>query len=250
MNICRFCITLTFLLFCLYCNAFSQGGAPMVTDDAATVEKDHMETNLGFTLEHNETAHIYELPLIDFNYGLTPHLQVKIEIPFVINHELGDEAVRGMGKLSFGLKWKFLDHEEHISAGVYPQIYLNITSTASQKGLTDEGIEFFLPLSVEKGFKKNAFVVQVGRFFKTTQSGEWFYGMLLNHELTKQFEFAGEFFGYLPSNFSDNETFLNFGVRVKMYEHLRFLFSAGRSIIKSHEGSTTVIAYLGVQITL
>ena len=239
------------IIFCVFRSVFPQGGPPMITDDPAPVLKGHWETNIGFTLEHNQSAHIYELPLIDLNYGLSRQIQLKAEIPFIINHELGDEPVRGIGKMNLGVKWKFLESEEHhVLAGVYPQILFNITSSSSHEGLTDEGFEFFLPLAFEKGFRKNAFVAQVGRFFESRGSGEWFYGMLLNHEMTNQFELAGEIFGYLPSDFSDNETFLNFGLRAEMTRHLRFLFSAGKNVIKSKEGNNTVIAFLGFQFNL
>jgi hypothetical protein len=147
--------------------ALAQGGPPMVTDDPITVEKGHWENNLGFTFEHNGDEYVFEVPHEDLNYGLSEHIQLKAEIPFIINHLENNEnngTVSGFGELNLGVKWKIIDSKKaDVKAGIYPQFSLNITSISSDKGLTDEGVEFFLPLSIQKDFGKSAFVIELAR---------------------------------------------------------------------------------------
>lgn len=229
----------------------AQGGAPMITDDPISVEKKHFENNLGFIVELSENESVYKVPLVDINYGLSEKIQLKAEIPFIINHEEDNATISGIGKLSLGVKWHFIDQKKTgVDVGTYPQFIFNITSNSPDNGLTDEGNEFFLPLSLQKNFGKYALVSQIGRLFRNADSGEWFYGLLLNRELSERFEIAAEVFGNLPSDFSDNETCLNFGTRVKINKHLRFLLSAGKNVINSASYDKDFIAYLGLQVNL
>jgi hypothetical protein len=239
------------VFFAVQALIYETGTAQMVTDDPSTVGKNNLEIIVASVIERSEVTHIYELPLVEFNYGLIESIQLSMEFPFIIDHEIGNEPLRGIGKVNLGTKWRTIEDEKTgIAAGIHPQLLFNIMSSSSEKELTDKGEEFFLPASLQAEFGKSAGVVQIGRLIRSADSGFWFYGLLMEYGLSKRVEIAAEVFGNVPGDFSDNETFLNAGASVMVSKHLRVLLSAGKNIIKSRENDNIFIAYVGAQINL
>src|SRR5258706_8003817 len=126
----------------------AQGGPPMVTDDPVTVEKGHWEINNALTWEHTSSSDAFETPLEDFNYGISDNIHIKYEMPIVLIHNEGSPVIGGIGKTSIGSKVRFYNNEKrHISFSTFPAFSFNILSSSSERGITDEGIEFVLPIS-------------------------------------------------------------------------------------------------------
>ena len=88
-------------------SAQAQGGPPLLTDDPGTPGNRHWEVNLAATVEHTGDASLYEAPLVDVNYGLGERIQLKLEMPLLIESASGTRT--GLGNPSLGVKWRFLD---------------------------------------------------------------------------------------------------------------------------------------------
>src|SRR5215207_1665483 len=101
-------------------SAQAQGGPPLVTDDPGTPGNRHWEVNLAGTVEHTAETSLYEVPLADVNYGLGERIQLKLELPLLVESSNG--ARTGFGNPVMGVKWRFLeDSSSGLAISTYPQ---------------------------------------------------------------------------------------------------------------------------------
>ena len=75
----------------------AQGGPPLVTDDPGTPGADRWELNVSVTAEQDTRESIYQMPLIDLNYGLGDRIQLKVELPVQIVAPADSPTLAGMG---------------------------------------------------------------------------------------------------------------------------------------------------------
>lgn len=225
---------------------FSQGGPPMITDDPYPVEKNHWEINLGFTGEILNSVQGYEAPLIDCNYGINNRMHLKFETPFVISHDNSAGNESGLGKSSIGVKWLIFDDKENkFGMGIFPAFDFNIINSSAERGLSEKGIQLFLPVSFMKTLGKTDLVLQVGKVISNTDNGGWRYGFLAGLPISNNLESAVELAGSMNTDLTDHQSFLNLGFRYIFSKTYTFLFSAGKEIISSSESST--IVYTGLK---
>ena len=105
--------------------ALSQGGPPMITDYTGTVPKGHWEINTAFVVERTADGRTFGTPLLDVNYGLSKNMQLKVEIPWIVQHTNNQPAINGLGNTNIGVRWRFRDENEH-----HPQNYLLVSVQA------------------------------------------------------------------------------------------------------------------------
>lgn len=120
---------------------------PLNVDDPATPGCNHWEINVLAGVETTRQQTSRELPLLDVNYGIGDNLQLKYELPYVINESNGSHA-SAVGESTFGIKDMFFDDDRHgLALAVYPQLsFSQADSAAARKGLTSPGNLFMLPL--------------------------------------------------------------------------------------------------------
>jgi hypothetical protein len=228
----------------------AQGGPPMLTDDPGTPGDKHWEVNVASTFNHSPNGEqSLGLPLVDINYGVGDHLQLKYEGPMLLGREPGEAATSGYGNPEFGVKWRFVDEDKSgLDISTYPQYSLNNASSA-QKGLVDPGSSFLLPLEFHgKLVGEMEWNVEFGRNFHSRLDDTWLYGLAIGQELSKSFEFALEFHG--EGKFSGSDELIgNLGGRLKLTEHQTLLISAGRSLNRLHGDEFDFVGYLGMQFT-
>jgi hypothetical protein len=245
-------ITFVVLLTCLAALSTSlqaQGGPPMITDDTETIPKGHFEINTAFTVERGEDGRLIETPLVDFNYGLSRNMQLKVEIPWLVLHNNGQPALHGLGNTNIGVRWRFRDEKEHqrVALSIYPALEFNNPTSSVRRGLVDKGPEFLLPLEWQTEVGKFGLNGDVGYRFKRG-ADEVIYGVVLGRELGNSLELLGEIHGEGPrESLGDSEVVYNLGTRVRLTSHVTFLFSAGKSFRRHHD--PLFINYTGFQIT-
>ncbi len=230
---------------------FAQGGPPMITDDPVTVDKGHWEINNAFILEHTSSSDAFQLPLEDFNYGLTDNIHIKYEVPFMLIHNTGSPVIGGFGKSSIGAKIRFYNNEKSkISLSVFPAFSFNTISSSSERGITDAGIEFVLPVSFLIERNNSAIVLEAGREFTSRDHGGWLFGSLYNIKISNRAELSAELFGNSDYKFISNEILFNIGTRINLSKHFNLLFSVGSNFILHTGPEDKFIGYLGLQLDL
>jgi hypothetical protein len=229
--------------------ALSQGGPPFATDDPGTPGNRKWEVNLAFTVETRVRERTFETPLLDVNYGLGDRLQLKAEIPWIVQRTEGAGTDTGWGNALFGVKWRFLDEEKiGVSIATYPQIEINASLASARKGLAEEGTSFLLPLLFEKKLGPVSANVEVAHRFRRGREGEWIFGLAVGHEFSEKFEVAAELFATTSARVSDPVSIWNLGARWKVAERSVLLFSAGTGVTGTDdEPRARFQSYLGVQ---
>jgi hypothetical protein len=223
----------------------------MLTDDPVPVDKGHWEINNAFILEHTSSANMFEVPLEDFNYGISGNIHIKYEVPLICIHNYGSPLIGGLGKSSIGAKIRFYNNEKSkISFSAFPAFSFNIVSSSSERGITDEGIGFVLPVSFMIQRNNSSVVLEFGREFASRDQGGWIFGSLYNIRVSKIAELSAELFGTSDYKFIDNEIFINIGMRLNLSKRFNFLFSVGNNFIVHNSGENKFISYLGLQVDL
>ena len=226
----------------------AQGGPPMITDDTETVPKGHWEINTAFTIERGADGRLFGTPLLDINYGLGEHLQLKVEVPWLVLHRNGQRGVNGLGNTNIGVRWRFRDEKkkQRVAMSIYPQIQFNNPGPSVRRGLVGKGPEFLMPMQWQTRIGKFALGGDVGYRFKRGPD-ELIYGVIIGRELNDRVELMGEIHGTGPrAKLSDSEVVYNLGSRVKITSHVNLIMSAGKTLRRHFD--PRFIGYAGFQI--
>ena|SRR6185295_4872834 len=236
------------VVFGLAPSARAQGGPPMLTDDPGTPGSKRWEVNFLSTLQRSRAGWLFEAPIVDVNYGVGNHIQLKFEAPFVVSRESGGKTKSGIGNSMFGVKWRFFDEETRgVDMSTYPQLEFNNPTSSVERGLADRGMRLFLPVEIVK--KVGQFEVNGEIGYAAVQNGpdECEYGIAIGRQITKRIELIGELHGSALRTLRENELLFNVGSRVTLGKNSVLLISAGRSIRNVAGEGPQHIAALGIQ---
>jgi hypothetical protein len=232
-------------------SANAQGGPPMMTDDPATPGDGMWELNFVSAVETNRIHRAFEMPNVDLNYGLGQHIQLKLEAPWLLARDNKQPIKSGLGNSMVGVKWRFVDEEQHgFDMSIYPQLEFNNPTRSVASGLVDEGMRLFLPIEIAKTVGPVEVNAEVGYRMVRQGSDEWEYGFLVARQMTRRIEILAEVHGYMVRAMREDELFFNAGSRIRLNKNCLILFSAGRTISASGPDGPQYIASLGIQINL
>jgi hypothetical protein len=225
----------------------AQGGPPLLTDDPGTPGDGKWEINLALTFEEVEEGGLFEVPLIDLNYGLGERMQLKLEIPWLVLDDANDSTTTGLGDLVLGSKWRFLDDEKAgVSASVYPQLGLNTVESSADRGLVERGTELFLPMEFRRDFGFLDVNVELGYALREACDDEWVFGVAVGRHLSERFELIGEIHGTSDARLDDADAVFRVGFRAGLTDVDTLLFSVGSGLASAEPD---VSVYLGLQLS-
>src|SRR5438034_1233779 len=209
----------------------AQGGPPLLTDDPETPGNRHWEINVAWTLSQKQNERLFAIPLIDINYGLGQHIQLKAEVPWLVLQERRGGTQSGIGSANFGVKWRFLDKNRHgFAMSTYPQLEIRTSASSVRRGLIEQGGELLLPVEISRELGPVTINGELGYQLVQRDKDELLYGLVVGREVNKRFELLGEIHGTAKRNFADNEPIFNVGGRLRMSKHYTLLFSTGKSL--------------------
>src|SRR5437588_288713 len=228
--------------------AVAQGGPPLLTDDPETPGNGHWEINVAWTLSQKRNARLFAIPLLDVNYGVGEHVQLKAEVPWLVLRERAAKTQSGIGSANFGVKWRFLDKDRHgFAMSTYPQLEIRTSAASARRGLIEQGSELLLPVAISRELGPVTIDGELGYQVVQREKDEVLYGLVVGGEINKRLELLGEIHGTAKRSFADNQMILNVGGRFKMSNHYTLLFSSGRSLRRTAIGQPTLVAYVGCQ---
>ncbi len=240
--------------------SFAAGGPPMITDDPGTPGDGHWEINAAALSSHAAGAATYQLPLVDANYGVGDRIQLKFEMPWLLQNGIAGASRNGAGDGLAGVKWRFYDAGEKAwQISTYPQVEFAFPlSNSTHNGLVDSsinyllpdrGTSYLLPVEVEHGFEGFDVNFELGRWFRPAHQGDtWITGCVLTHEVRKGFELMVELHDEVAMNQSQDELILNFGARWDFSKQYTLLLSAGHDMRNTLGNTNTLLTYLGLQM--
>jgi hypothetical protein len=232
----------------IFSSACAQGGPPLITDDPGTPGANNWEINLSLAMEQKANAREFETPLLDVNYGVGERLQLKFEIPWVVVDEEGSGTQNGLGNFEIGVKWRFLDEDQSgVNMSIYPQLTFNNPTSSDNRGLVDEGIEFFFPVEIARSVGIVELGFEAGYAFVEQGEDEWAFGFVVAYPLSDSLELLGELHEIAARDFGNDEGIVNLGFTYQFTEHVGLLGSAGTALWSSTGERTEVLAFLGLQ---
>lgn len=230
---------------------WAAGGPPMITDDPGTPGDGHWEINVAALSDHGAGVTTYQLPLVDVNYGLGERIQLKFELPWLVQDQVDGTYHSDAGDGLAGVKWRFYDAGENDwQISTYPQVEFDFPgSDASRVGMTERGASYLVPFEFVRVLEDFDVNVEIGRWFRPVQhTDSWIAGFVLTHEVRKGFEVMAELHDEVAVRRSQEELTLNFGTRLDLSERYTLLFSAGRDLRNTLGQTNTFLSYAGLQI--
>jgi hypothetical protein len=228
----------------------AKAGPPLLTDDPVTPGPNHWEINIAATSEKRGDEWGFETPLLDINYGIGDHIQLKYEVPWVVVNGKNEAARNGPGNSKVGVKWRFLDQDKAwLDVSTYPQFEFNHGTSSVNRGLAEDGWSVLLPVELSHTFGKLTVYSEAGYSGNEKRPNEWLYGIAAEYEISDRLSLMGEFYGTADSRFRHDELISNVGLRWKFNKKTSLLMSAGRGIRPS-SGGADFLSYIALQITL
>jgi hypothetical protein len=227
----------------------AQGGPPFIGDDPGTPGDGNWEINVAAYTERHPTERLYNAPILDMNYGVGDRIQLKYQVPYLVDGTDGGPTRSGLGKSLAGVKWRFYDSgEDGLQISTYPQLEFNNPTSSLERGLVDFGTRFYLPIEVTKKIGSFEVNPEVGYWFASDKSSQaWAAGLVVLREVNKRLELAGELYNTANTNGTNHWNTYDGGGRYKLNEHFVLLFMAGRSFRGPSSGQPQFFGYLGMQ---
>ena len=234
-------------------------GPPFVTDDPEPVAFGHYEF---YTLSTGSAVRGDASglgPAWEFNYGLVANGQVHIIVPLAFDKPTGGPSQLGFGDTELGFKYRLIDEDKDGSrpmVGVYPLIELPTGSES--RGLGAGNVRAYFPLWIQKSFGDWTTYGGGGYWINhgddTLNRDYWFFGWLLQRQVTRQLAIGGEIFHQTATvvfggaDGGRATTGFNIGAIYDFDEHSHLLVSAGTGI--QNASATNLFSwYVGYQIT-
>ena len=212
-----------------------------MTDDPEPVAYGHYEfyTLSTGTAVRGDTAGLG--PAWEFNYGIISNGQIHIILPLAFDEPAAGPPQYGLGDTELGFKYRFIDEDKNgsrLMVGVYPLIEL--PSGNENLGLGAGNLRAYFPLWVQKSFGDWTTYGGGGYWINhgddTPNRDYWFFGWLLQRQVTKQLAIGGEIFhqtatvvfGGVDSGHAT--TGFNIGAIYDFDEHHHLLVSAGTGL--------------------
>jgi hypothetical protein len=236
-------------------------GPPFQTDDPEPVPYQHFEFyvfSVG-TAVRNDTQG--EAPAFEYNYGLVPNGQIHIIAPLTFDSPAGAASQYGLGDTELGFKYRFIDEDKNGTRpmiGVYPLVELPTGNEARSLGAGY--VRAYFPLWIQKSvgdwttYGGGGYWINQGD--GTANRDYWFFGWLLQRQVTKQLAIGGEVFhqtstvafGATNPAATRPTTGFNIGAVYDFDQHHHLLVSVGTGLQNAPD--TNLFSwYLGYQIT-
>ena len=220
----------------------------MITDDPGTPGSGKWEINLAVAFEHRPGETSYDLPALDFNYGVGEHIQLTLQTAPVLLKRSGQGPIGGLGGTEAAVKWRVMDEEVNgVDVSMFPRVLFNVAQSSVRRGLSEPGTRFQIPLQVAKKFGAWHADVEFGGLTRSVGRSEWLYGIVGGFDLGKTTMLMAELHGTSRMNFTRDVLTFNFGLRHELSEMRILIMSLGHEV-RSPDQPLALIGYFGMQL--
>ena len=222
-------------------------GPPFFTDDPEPADYKHGEFYIASQYLHSRDGRSVTLPHFEFNYGALPNVHLHLIAPLQYVKPEGGSSQYGYGDTEIGIKFRFIQESDRVPmVGTFPLI--EFPTGDSDKGLGNGQAQIFLPLLFQKSWGPWTTYGGGGYWINQGEGNKnwWFFGWLLQREITKQFSLGAELFHRTISREGgESGTGFNVGAVINLTEDHHILLSAGRDF----DGPNLFTSYISYQFT-
>lgn len=221
-------------------------GPPFVTDDPEPVEYRHHEMYIASEQSNTQSGKIVT-PLVEYNYGALPDLQLSITVPYVFYSPTGQMKQRGMGDLVLGTKYRFLQETDSQPMMAFYPVVVTPSGDAN-KGLGNGGTQIFLPVWIQKKWGDWQSYGGGGYWINRApgSGNHWYFGLALQYNISERFTLGSEVFHQTDQLPVDNaSTGFSLGGIYNLDRYNALLLSVGRGLsdISAQNMFSSYIAY-------
>lgn len=168
-------------------------------------------------------------PLLEYNYGALPDVQLSITVPYVISSPSGQVRQQGLGDLVLGAKYRFMQETDSQPMMAFYPVVVTPNGDAN-KGLGNGGTQVFLPVWIQKKWGDWQSYGGGGYWINKARGAgnHWYFGWALQNNISERLTVGGEIFKQSDQLPVDNSTTgFNLGGTYNLDAHNRLLLSAG-----------------------
>lgn len=222
-------------------------GPPFNTDDPVPVPYKHWELYIASINTFRPHEWSGTAPHIEVNYGFVPHMQIHILLPLNYSFIPHQSLRYGYGDTELGVKYCFIQETAHRpQIGTFPIIEV---PTVKSHQFTDGKVKVFIPVWVQKSWKKLTTYGGVGYWFNpgSDTRNSFFSGWEVQYDFSSLVTLGGELY-YQTAEMKGtlSTTGFNIGGSINPSERMHVIFSFGHSLIHHNYYSS----YLGLLWTL
>lgn len=252
MKKCHLQYICSLLLLCtmMFSSGLVLAGPPFLTDDPEPVEYQHHEFYIAAQQVKTKDGRTGTIPLVEFNYGAAPDLQLHIVVPYAFSNPVGGPNQQGLGDIELGAKYRFIQETDNRPmVGIFPLIETHTGD--ADKGLGNGATQFFLPVWLQKRWGEWQSYGGGGYWLNNAANtrNHWFFGWQLQKDISEHLTLGGEIYHsteQVPD--AGSSSGFNLGGFYNLDEHNHLLFSAGRGLTNVNM-TNQFSSYFGYQLT-
>jgi hypothetical protein len=228
----------------------AQAGPPLITNDPGTPGPEEWEINIGTMPVLRHGLNVYQLPQLDFNYGVGKRIQLTVEVPFELQTAPGQKLATGWSNAFPGVKYRFIDNYHGWNVSLFPQWEITGPSASVKNGIAESTSRILLPVQIQRNVGPLELDFEAGYYFPLRGHNERILGFSAGHQVNKRVEVIGEIYNDRGMGFLPHDTTWDAGGRYYFHKGFVMLFMAGRSFSSPASGQPVFLGYLGIQILL
>ncbi|MBV9576314.1 MAG: transporter [Gammaproteobacteria bacterium] len=220
-------------------------GPPYITDDPEPMNYHQYQFFIFANGVQTPQGTGLNVPALEFDYGVIPHLEIGLTIPLTINLPKDPEgaSAAGLGDIQAAAKYRFFDETPTHPEVAFAPAYI-FPSGNYDRGLSNGRSWTLLPIWLQKTWKK--WIVYGGGGIAMNSAASMrnalFGGCVVQHDVTDQWQLGAELFAQgATSTITQSFTLLNIGSIYHINEGWSFLLSAGKNI----RGENNLVTYIG-----
>lgn len=206
----------------------AQAAVPTATDDTGTADPGTVEISTFVTGQSRDAGDSYELPAIEFEYGVVDGLAVFIGGARQVEDPDDESSKSGWGNGNVGFKWRF--HETDVmEVAVVPTYSFPIEGSSKRRGIIEDVRVLSLPVVAAYMVGDWTYTAQVSYDLSSTSVNGIGYGFKTGYQLGGWL-LLGEIYGEELSGSDEGVTNARLGFEYEGIGPGAILFSVGTGL--------------------
>lgn len=221
-------------------------GPPLSIDDPDILEPGQFEVILAGTVEKGASERVWELPLVDLSFGLTPQVQLSAVASRIVLDPDDGSRKSDFGTGSIGLKWRFIEAAA-LQVSVAPFFETELREGAVERGVVEDVETWTLPVQGQYEFGSWRLNGELAYTAARGAMDEWAFGVAASWPVSTVLTAMVELHGAAEPGFNETAGYLRIGADIALSESWHVLGALGRGIHEPGEADTDLLGYFGIQ---
>ena len=111
-------------------------GPPLAIDDPGVLDPGQWEFIAAVTVASTNEGDVYQAPILDVSFGLTPNTQASVVLPYVFVDPKNESSDSDFGNFAIGYKWRFINNDK-LQVSFAPGYAFGISVAAALRGVEE-----------------------------------------------------------------------------------------------------------------